>query len=63
MPRDSVWLKPITSIAWLRRRSTSWGGRGLSLAIRHAILSVPTSTAAISAVRLGATGFIFGVRP
>ena len=28
MPRASVWLKPMTSIAWLRRRSTCCGPRG-----------------------------------
>src|SRR6266436_6709992 len=54
MPSDSVWLKPITSMAWLRLRNTSRGGCGLSLAIRHAILLVPTSSATTSAARFRA---------
>ena len=39
------------------------GGFGRSFPIRQAILLVPTSSAAMRAVRRGATGRIFGVRP
>jgi hypothetical protein len=37
--------------------------RLISLAIMQAILLVPTSSAAMSAVRRGAAGFILGARP
>ncbi len=63
MPRASVWPKPITSIEWLRAAARPADGRGLSRAIRQAILLVPTSSAATSAERRGDSGFIFGVRP
>jgi hypothetical protein len=63
MPRASVCPNPTTSTVWLRRRSTSCGGRGLSRPIMQAILLVPTSSAATSTERLGGSGFIFGVRP
>ena len=54
---------PMISMPWVRRRSTSCGACGFSLAIRQAILLVPTSSAATTAVRLADTGFIFGVSP
>ena len=48
-----VWPKPITSMAWLRRRKHLAAARcGCSRAIRQAILLVPMSSAATSAVRL-----------
>ena len=53
----------MTSIEWVRPRSTSCGGAARSRAIRQAILLVPTSSTATSAERFGASGFIFGVRP
>ena len=63
MPCEPVWEKPITSTAWLRRGSTSFGPFGFRRAIRQAILVVPMSSAAITADFFGDSGFIFGVRP
>jgi hypothetical protein len=63
MPRATVCEMPLMAMPWVRRRSTSCGACGLSLATRQAILLVPTSSAATTAVRLAETGFIFGVIP
>src|SRR6185437_1172481 len=60
-PRDWIWLWPISSTAWVRPRSASLGGHGLSRAIRQAILLVPISRAATNAERLGGMGRVFGV--
>jgi hypothetical protein len=63
MPRASVWPKPSTSTQWLRRCRISVVVLGLSRAIRQAILVVPTSSAATSALRLGDNALVLGVRP
>ena len=63
MPLAAVWAKPSTRTPWLRRRSTSCGACGSSRAIMQAILLVPISRPATTAVRCGDTGFILGVRP
>ena len=52
---------PINSTAWLRPRKASLGGHGLSRAIMHAILLVPMSSDAASAVRFCGIGRVFGV--
>jgi hypothetical protein len=54
---------PSTSIEWVRRGSTSCGGRGLSLAIAQTILLVPMSSAHTIAERRREIGFILGARP
>src|ERR1700688_3131476 len=59
-PCDCIWLYPINSTAWLRPRKASLGGHGFSRAIMQAILLVPISREAASAVRL-AIGRVFGV--
>jgi hypothetical protein len=47
----------------VRRVKTCCGACGRKRAITHAILLEPTSSAATSALRRGAMGFIFGVNP
>ena len=51
----------MTSIAWLRRRSTSDGVCGRKRAIRQTTLLVPISSAATIAERRGEIGFISSV--
>ena len=63
MPRAWVCASPSTSIAWLRRRSTSCGERGVSRPIKQTILLVPISSAHATVERRGDSGFIFGVSP
>ena len=60
-PRDWIWLYPINSTAWVRPRKASLGGHGFSRAIMQAILLVPISRDATSAVRFCGIGRVFGV--
>jgi hypothetical protein len=63
MPLAAVCEKPSTRTPWLRRRNTSRGACGSSLAMRQTTFEVPTSMAATTAERFGGTGFILGVTP